>query len=148
MRSVIQRVNRAELRVAGEIRAAIGTGLVVFVGIARADADADRSWTASKIANLRVFDDDDRKMNRSVLESGGSVLVVPNFTLTSDCRKGRRPSFDDAMAPGPASAVFDSLADELRTLGVGVETGIFGAHMHVELENDGPVTLVIESPQD
>ncbi len=148
MRSVIQRVNRAELRVAGEIRAAIGTGLVVFVGIARADADADRSWTASKIANLRVFDDDDRKMNRSVLESGGSVLVVPNFTLTSDCRKGRRPSFDDAMAPGPASVAFDSLADELRTLGVGVETGIFGAHMHVELENDGPVTLVIESPQD
>jgi len=147
MRTVIQRVNRAELRVGGQVRAEIKAGLVALVGIERSDTDADRSWTAAKIANIRVFEDGDGKMNRSVLESDGAVLLVPNFTVAGDCRKGRRPSFDKAMAPEQASAVFDALVDELRSLGAQVQTGVFRAHMHVDLENDGPITLVIESPR-
>jgi D-tyrosyl-tRNA(Tyr) deacylase len=146
VRSVVQRVSRAEVRVEGVVRAAIGHGLVALVGIERRDTDADRSWTAGKIANLRVFEDGDGKMNRSVLESGAEVLLIPNFTVPGDCRKGRRPSFDNAMAPEHASAVFDGLAAELRGLGVAVGVGVFRAHMQVELVNDGPITLVIESP--
>ena len=150
MKTVVQRVSSANL----EARlspgdpptvCSIGGGLVVLVGIEKGDTGADRDWMAEKLVNLRIFEDDAGKMNRSVLDTGGSILLVPNFTLAGDCRKGRRPSFDNAMAPGEASPEFDRLVERVRSRGVKVETGVFRAHMLVSLTNDGPVTLVVDS---
>lgn len=150
MRAVVQRVTsaRLEARLAPDDRpteCAIGPGLVVLVGIEKSDTEADREWMAEKIVNLRVFEDDAGKMNRSVLDTKGSILLVPNFTVAGDCRKGRRPSFDNAMAPGEAAPEFDRLVEKVRALGVTVETGVFRAHMLVSLTNDGPVTLLVDS---
>ena len=145
VRTVVQRVNGAVLTADGAERARIGPGLVVLAGLEAGDTDRDIVWTAHKLAQLRIFGDDDGKMNRSVLDIGGAVLLVPNFTLAGDCRKGRRPSFDRAMQPGEAGPRFEKLAETLRAEGCAVQTGVFGAHMHVELVNDGPVTLVLDS---
>jgi len=149
MRSVVQRVTGAALMVIedGSARehARIGAGLCVLVGIEKRDTPEDLAWTAPKITNLRIFEDDQGKMNRSVLDTGGGVLLVPNFTVAGDSRKGRRPSFDNAMRPPEASEMFDQLADALSALGVPTETGVFGADMRVEIVNDGPVTIWLDS---
>jgi len=138
-------VNGAVLTVEGGERARIGAGLVVLAGLEAGDTERDIAWIAHKLAQLRIFRDDEGKMNRSVLEVGGAVLLVPNFTLAGDCRKGRRPSFDRAMPPDEAEPAFETLADALRGEGCLVQIGVFGAHMHVELVNDGPVTFVLDS---
>ncbi|MCL4741548.1 MAG: D-tyrosyl-tRNA(Tyr) deacylase [Phycisphaerales bacterium] len=145
MKCVVQRVSGASLDADGAPRAVIGAGLVVLVAVVEGDAERDLDWTADKVARLRVFEDDAGKMNLSLLDTGGEVLLVPNFTVAGDARKGRRPSFDGAMRPPEAAAAFDALADALRGRGVRVETGVFGAHMQVRLVNDGPVTLVLDS---
>ncbi len=145
MRAIVQRVNHARLTVEGETIAEIGPGLVVLAGIYADDTERDRTFVAEKTANLRVFQDEAGKMNLSVLDVGGEVLLAPNFTVAGSTRKGRRPSFDRAMAPEQSRSEFDRLAADLASQGVPVKTGVFGAHMHVLLENDGPVTLVIDS---
>ena len=145
MRAVVQRVSRAEVRVEGRVVGAIGPGLLVLVGIAREDTPETGKALAEKIANLRVFDDDQGRMNRSLLETGGAVLCVSQFTLYGDCRKGRRPSYDRAAPPAAAETLYESFVASLRALGVQVETGEFRALMDVELVNDGPVTLLLDS---
>ena len=145
MRAVVQRVSRAEVRVEGRVVGAIGRGLLVLVGIAREDTAETGKALAEKIAHLRVFDDEQGRMNRSLLETGGAALCVSQFTLYGDCRKGRRPSYDRAAPPEAAQALYESFVVSLRALGVQVETGEFRALMDVELVNDGPVTLLLDS---
>ncbi|MFW5868328.1 MAG: D-aminoacyl-tRNA deacylase [Armatimonadota bacterium] len=145
MRAVVQRVSAARVEVEGEAIGEIGSGLMVLVGCGEGDSEEDAAWLADKIANLRIFEDADGKMNLSVLDTGGAVLLVPNFTLYGDCRKGRRPSFTGACAPHVANEFMDVLADRIAETGLRVERGEFGAHMHVTLTNDGPVTLLLSS---
>jgi D-tyrosyl-tRNA(Tyr) deacylase len=145
MRAVVQRVSRAEVRVEGRTVGAIGRGLLVLVGIARDDTPEAGKVLAEKTANLRIFDDEQGRMNRSLLEAGGGVLCVSQFTLYGDCRKGRRPSYDRAASPEAARALYESFVESLRALGVQVETGEFRAMMDVELVNDGPVTLLLDT---
>jgi D-tyrosyl-tRNA(Tyr) deacylase len=145
MRSVIQRVSRAAVTVDDHVVGAIGPGLVVFVGVAAGDEAADIDYTASKIRELRIFGDDQGRMNRSVVDAGGGVLVVSQFTLLADVRRGRRPGFDAAAAPDVAKAAYEDLVVRLRDAGLRVETGVFQAHMHVDLVNDGPVTILLDS---
>ena len=145
MRAVVQRVSRAGVSVDGREVARIGAGLLVLVGVAATDGPSDVQYIASKIRDLRIFSDEAGKMNRSVVESGGSVLLVSQFTLLGDARKGRRPSFDEAGQPAVARALYEDVARELRAGGLGVETGVFQAHMDVELVNDGPVTILLDS---
>jgi D-tyrosyl-tRNA(Tyr) deacylase len=145
MRAVLQRVTSARVTVDGRTVGEIGAGLLVFAAVERGDGPDDIKYTAGKIKDLRIFEDEVGKMNRSVAEAGGAVLVVSQFTLCGDCRKGRRPSFDDAEAPAVARPLFDSLVAGLRALELKVETGEFQAHMDVELVNDGPVTLMLDS---
>jgi D-tyrosyl-tRNA(Tyr) deacylase len=144
MRLVVQRVRRASVDVDGVRIAEIGRGLLLLVGIAPEDADVDLRRAAGKIVDLRIFEDDAGKMNRSLRDVGGQLLAVSQFTLYGDTRKGRRPSFVGAAAPEVAEPLFDALVDAIRAQGVRVETGRFGAKMAVELVNDGPVTLLIE----
>jgi D-aminoacyl-tRNA deacylase len=146
VRVVVQRVSHAAVEVEGRRIGQIGLGLVVLVGFRDGDDAAALKWMAGKIAGLRLFEDADEKMNLSVLEVGGEVLLVPQFTLYGDCRKGRRPGFSDALAPGPATCLFDQFAALFAPLGLPPQTGVFGAHMRVSLLNDGPVTLIIDSP--
>ena len=141
----MQRVSSARVEVAGKTVGSIGKGLLAFLGVARDDVDDDARTTASKISGLRVFNDDDGQMNRSLLEAGGSILAVSQFTLYGDVRKGRRPSFVDAAPGESAQALFDRVVELLRRDGIAVETGVFGASMQVELTNDGPVTILIDS---
>jgi D-tyrosyl-tRNA(Tyr) deacylase len=145
MRAVVQRVRRASVSVGGAVTGGIGAGLLVFVGVANEDGPADVEYIASKVRDLRVFADEDGRMNRSVCESGGAILVVSQFTLQADCRKGRRPSFDRAAAPALAEPLYDEVVARLRETGAQVETGVFGADMDVELVNDGPVTILLDS---
>ncbi|ATY85413.1 D-tyrosyl-tRNA(Tyr) deacylase [Kyrpidia spormannii] len=145
MRAVVQRVSRAEVRVEGERVARIGKGLLVLIGVSRQDGEADAVWLAEKLAGLRVFPDDAGKMGRSVLDVGGAVLSVSQFTLLGDCRKGRRPDFTGAAPAETALPLYERVNAHLREKGVRVETGVFGAHMDVELVNDGPVTLWLDS---
>ena len=145
MRAVLQRVTSARVTVDGRTVGEIGAGLLVFAAVERGDGPDDIKYTAGKIKDLRIFEDEVGKMNRSVAEAGGAVLVVSQFTLCGDCRKGRRPSFDDAEAPAVARPLFDSLVAGLRALELKVETGELQAHMDVELVNDGPVTLMLDS---
>lgn len=147
MRVVIQRVSRADVLVDGECLGTIGAGLLVLAGFAEGDADDQLRWMANKIAGLRVFEDDEEKMNLSVGDVAGSILLVPNFTLYADCQRGRRPSFSGAAAPDVATGLFDRFAVMVQESGVEVQKGRFGAHMLVSLSNDGPVTLIIDSPQ-
>ncbi|MCA9752067.1 MAG: D-tyrosyl-tRNA(Tyr) deacylase [Gemmatimonadetes bacterium] len=145
MRAILQRVAHASVEVEGSTVGEIGRGLLVLVGVATGDDADDVAWIARKLTELRIFPDDAGRMNRSVGEVGGSILLVPNFTVAGDCTKGRRPSFDRAMAPEVARPAFEAFAHLLvASSGVTVRTGVFGAHMHVALENDGPITLVLE----
>ncbi len=145
MRAVIQRVTRAAVHIGGLEHSAIGPGFVVLAGVARGDQEADVTYLADKVANLRVLADDAGRMNRSVLDTGGEVLLVSQFTLIADTRKGRRPSFIGAEAPDRAARLIEDLGEALIARGVPVRTGIFQAEMKVELVNDGPVTIVIDS---
>lgn len=145
MRAVVQRVRSASVSVAeGEI-ARTGRGLVVLLGIAKDDEAADVNYMAEKISNLRIFEDGAGKMNLSVLDVGGEVLVVSQFTLMGDCRKGRRPSFDKAAAPDKAERLYNDFIEMLKACGVPTQTGRFQAKMIVALENDGPVTFVLDT---
>lgn len=145
MRAVVQRVSSARVEVAGEVVGSIGKGFLALVGVARDDRDDDARIVASKVAGLRVFGDDDGAMNRSLLDVGGAVLAVSQFTLYGDARKGRRPSFVDAAPGESAQPLFDRVVELLRRDGIAVETGVFGASMQVFLTNDGPVTILIDS---
>ena len=145
MRAVLQRVANARVTVSGEVVGEIAGGWLVLVGIAPDDSPAEAKWLADKVAGLRSFSDDLGKMNRSVMDIGGGVLVVSNFTLYADCQKGRRPSFVGAARPEHAEPLVRAFAEGLRLLGVPVAEGRFGADMRVESTNDGPVTLVLES---
>jgi D-tyrosyl-tRNA(Tyr) deacylase len=148
VRAVVQRVSSARVRVGDRSVSEIGRGLLAFVGVERGDGHPDAAYIASKIRELRVFDepgDAARRLNRSVQEVGGSVLVVSQFTLAADCRRGRRPSFDGAEAPELARPLVDEVVENLRGAGVAVETGEFQAMMQVTIVNDGPVTLLLDS---
>jgi len=144
MRAVVQRVTRAVVRVGGETVGEIGPGLLVLVGAAEGDGPGDAATLADKLAGLRIFPDDEGRMNRSVVEAGGAVLVVSQFTLLGEVRRGRRPSFSAAAPPEVAEPLVDLVAEHLRRAGVACATGRFRAHMEVDLRNDGPVTLVID----
>jgi len=148
MRAVVQRVSRAAVKVDGQVRGEIGRGLVVLVGVARDDTAEAADSLAEKIAGLRVFNDREGKMNLSLADVGGAALAVSQFTLHGDCRKGRRPSFDRAAPAEQARALYERFVEKLRALGVRVETGVFQAMMEVELVNDGPVTLLVSSPNE
>ncbi|HTD44025.1 MAG TPA: D-aminoacyl-tRNA deacylase [Bryobacteraceae bacterium] len=145
MRAVIQRVSEARVTVAGSVLGEIGPGLLALLGVAKPDTAADAEFLAEKVLNLRVFPDEAGKMNRSLLDVTGALLVISQFTLYGDCRKGRRPSFDDAAPPEQARPLYEHFVEVARRSGVRVETGVFQAHMEVSLVNDGPVTLLVES---
>jgi len=145
MRAVIQRVKKSSVRADNEIVGRIGRGLLVLLGVAKDDAPSDADYLAAKIAHLRIFEDDKGKMNRSLLEIEGKMLVVSQFTLLGDCRKGRRPSFAGAAEPGTALKLYKHFVNQVHRLGVSVETGRFRAKMDVTLVNDGPVTFILES---
>jgi len=145
MRAVIQRVARASVKVEGSLVGEIGPGLLVLLGIGRQDGPAEVSLLVDKVVGLRIFPDDERRMNRSVVDVGGAVLVVSQFTLLADVRKGRRPSFTEAASPEAALSVVDDFVARLSESGVMVATGKFGAMMDVELVNDGPVTIVVDA---
>ena len=146
MRAVIQRVSGARVTVEGEVTGEVGEGLLVFLGVEGADTGEDAAWLAGKVARMRIFDDGEGRMNRSLLDAGGRVLLVSQFTLHASTRKGNRPSFIRAAEPGRAEELYEAVARELEALtGRRTETGRFGARMEVELLNDGPVTIVIDS---
>jgi len=148
MRAVIQRAAGASVTLKGTgERREIGPGLVTLLGVAPGDAVADAEWLAEKLAGLRVFEDAGGKMNLSLLETGGAMLVISQFTLLGDARKGRRPSFTGAAPPEIAAPLYEAFVRAVRALGVEVKTGEFGADMRVEIANDGPVTLVVETPR-
>jgi D-tyrosyl-tRNA(Tyr) deacylase len=145
MRAVVQRVSEASVLVGGAVVGQIGPGLAVLVGVKQGDTEADARYLADKTAHLRVFDDPEGRMNRSLVERGGSVLVVSQFTLYGDVRRGRRPSYAQAAAPDVAEALYERYCDLLREAGLPVETGRFGAMMAVRLVGDGPVTILLDS---
>ncbi|MCR4404885.1 MAG: D-aminoacyl-tRNA deacylase [Candidatus Acetothermia bacterium] len=144
MRVVVQRVARARVAVGEQIVGRIGRGLLLLVGIGRGDGPEQLRWMANKVVNLRIFEDKQGQMNRALLEVGGEILAVPQFTLYGDARKGRRPSFEAAAPPEVAEPLFGQFVEELRRSGLTVAQGVFQAHMLVELANDGPVTLILE----
>ena len=146
MRAVVQRVKQSTVKTDNEIVGQIGRGLLVLLGVAKGDTAKDADYLANKIINLRIFEDQDRKMNRSLLETGGELLAVSQFTLLADCRKGRRPSFIEAAEPEKATDLYETFVNMVRAKGVAVQTGRFRAMMEVALINDGPVTIIIESP--
>jgi D-aminoacyl-tRNA deacylase len=145
MRAVIQRVSRAEVRVEGAVAGAVGKGLLVLLGVAQEDGEEAARYLADKVAALRVFEDGSGKMNLALAEVGGGVLVVSQFTLLGDLRKGNRPSFTGAAPPERANALYERFCALLREKGLTVATGVFRAHMDVELVNDGPVTVLLDS---
>ena len=145
MRAVVQRVKQSSVKTDGEVVGRIGQGLLVLLGVAKGDGAEDVDFMVKKIINLRIFEDEDGKMNRSLLEIGGELLAVSQFTLLADCRKGRRPSFIEAADPEMATALYERFVDTVREKGVGIQTGRFRAMMEVALINDGPVTIIIES---
>ena len=145
MRAVIQRVTRASVTVEGRVAGEIGAGLLVLLGVSRTDNPESATYLAEKIANLRIFSDEAGKMNLSLLDVGGSALLVSQFTLYGDTRGGRRPSYIQAAPPEQASRLYEEFVRSIRSLGVPVETGVFQAHMQVELVNDGPVTILLDS---
>jgi len=144
MRAVVQRVKKASVSVEGRLVGAVGPGLMILLGIRDGDTEEEARWMAPKIATLRIFPDDEGKLNRSVLDTGGEALVVSQFTLYADCRKGRRPSFVEAARPEVADPLVAKFVELLRAEGLHVETGIFQAEMLVEIHNDGPVTVIVE----
>ena len=146
MRAVVQRVTRCSVTVETETVGTIGPGLLVLLGVANGDTPREADWLASKIAHLRIFEDEDGKLNRSLLEEGGEMLVVSQFTLYGDCRRGRRPSFVQAAPPEKGELLYERFVEQLRDLGIVVATGRFRSLMDVHLVNHGPVTLIVESP--
>ena len=145
MRSVIQRVTRASVRVDAQVTGEIGAGLLILLGVSRTDNQESSVYLAEKIANLRIFSDSAGKMNLSLTDIGGSALVVSQFTLYRDTRGGRRPSYIQAAPPEEANRLYEGFVSAMRGLGIKVETGVFQAHMQVELVNDGPVTILLDS---
>ncbi len=145
MRAVVQRVSRARVTVEGESTGAIDRGLLAYVGVGPDDGDDEVDWLAAKLTNLRIFPDDDGRFDRSLTDIGGAILVVSQFTLYADTRKGRRPSFTGAAQPEVAEPLVDRLIEALRDTGIEVATGRFGAHMLVDAVNDGPVTIILDS---
>jgi len=145
MRAVIQRVLEAKVEVEESAVGRIQQGLLVYLGVGKEDADKDAEFMAEKLVHLRIFADEADKMNRSVVDIGGGILLISNFTLQGDCRKGRRPGFDAAALPEPAEALYEKVATLIAQQGVPVEKGSFGAHMHVSSINDGPVTFLLDS---
>ena len=145
MRAVIQRVSRARVRVDGQTTGEIGPGLLILLGVGQGDTSSEVDSLLDKIINLRIFEDAGGKMNLSLLETGGQLMVISQFTLYADCRKGRRPSFTDAAPPGEAEKLYDYFVDAARKRGLQVATGIFQALMEVELVNSGPVTILLDS---
>ncbi|MFN4033875.1 MAG: D-aminoacyl-tRNA deacylase [Fimbriimonadales bacterium] len=147
MRVVLQRVRWAEVEVEGRLVARIEHGALALLGVHQADTAEHARWLAQKIAHLRFFEDETGKLNRSVQDIGGAVLVVSNFTLYGDCRKGRRPSFTDSAPYEQGRTLYEQFCAALREAGVSVQTGVYGAQMQVRLQNDGPITLIVETPQ-
>jgi D-tyrosyl-tRNA(Tyr) deacylase len=145
MRALVQRVKKSRVEVDGEVVGEIGPGLLVLLGVAKSDDAKDADYLVEKVINLRIFEDEAGKMNRSLLDATASLLVVSQFTLYGDCRKGRRPSFDQAAGAEQARTLYLYFVDRARRLGVPVQTGVFQADMQVHLVNDGPVTLLVES---
>ncbi|HUQ23188.1 MAG TPA: D-aminoacyl-tRNA deacylase [Gaiellaceae bacterium] len=145
MKAVLQRVSRASVSIQGELRSGIGPGLLVLLGVGGADQREDAERLAGKVARLRVFEDDAGRVDRSLADTGGAALVVSQFTLLADTTKGNRPSFTGAARPEHAEPLYERFCSALRELGVAVETGVFGAKMEIELLNDGPVTIVLET---
>ena len=145
MRAVVQRVTSASVTVEGRVISRIGPGLLVFLGIEQGDDQSDLEYVAGKVRDLRIFADEQGKMNRTVTDAGASVLVVSQFTLSADCRRGRRPSFDAAAPPDVARAMYEAFVSLLRSTDLPVQTGEFQAMMQVELTNDGPVTILLDS---
>jgi len=145
MRAVVQRVSRAKVTVAGQITGEIGLGLLVLLGVGKEDSEANADYLAEKVVGLRIFEDDGGKMNRSVVDLGGAVLVVSQFTLHGDVRKGKRPSFDDAAPPQAARELYEYFVQRVRASGLRCETGRFQEMMAVELVNEGPVTILLDS---
>jgi D-tyrosyl-tRNA(Tyr) deacylase len=148
MRAVVQRVSRARVTVNGEVTGEIGAGLLVLLGVCEDDSEDDARYMADKLVSLRIFPDDDGKMNRSLVETAGRMLVVSQFTLFGDCRKGRRPSFIKAARPEVADSLYRVFVVEVQGRGIQTATGRFQAHMDVELVNDGPVTLLVDSRKE
>jgi len=148
MRAVVQRVNQAQVRVENKVVAKIGLGLVVLLGISPTDTEADVREMAEKVANLRIFGDAQGKMNLSCLDVNGEIIVVSQFTLYADTRRGRRPSFTGAASPELAEPLCQFFVETLRIMGVPTQSGVFGAHMVVDIQNDGPVTILLEQPTD
>lgn len=147
MKAVIQRVTEASVNINGEDVSSIGNGILVLLGVEKGDGAQDAVWLAEKISNLRIFEDESGKMNLSVLQTGGDILAVSQFTLAGNCAKGRRPSFDTAAAPDEARRLYGIFIAETVKAGVSVATGVFQADMKVALVNDGPVTFILESPR-
>ncbi|NMB25379.1 MAG: D-tyrosyl-tRNA(Tyr) deacylase [Firmicutes bacterium] len=147
MRALVQRVQRGQVEVEGQVVGSIGSGLVIFLGVAADDTEWDALWLANKVGNLRIFDDGNGRMNLSLLDTEGEALVISQFTLYGQCRKGRRPSFDGAAQPAVAEALYLRFAHHLEALGIPVATGQFQAFMSVSLVNSGPVTLLVESEE-
>lgn len=145
MRAVVQRVSRAQVTVADELTGAVNKGLLVLVGVTEDDTEKDAQYLADKVTGLRIFEDENGKMNLSVKDVGGEILSVSQFTLYGDCRKGKRPSFDKAARPEAANLLYEKFNELCRQQGVQVETGVFRSHMQVELVNDGPVTILLDS---
>ena len=147
MKALLQRVTSASVSVAGEVVGRIDQGLVVFVGVANGDTEKDAQYLAQKIVNLRIFSDQESKFNLSALDIKGELLLVSQFTLLADTRKGRRPSFTDAAPPAQAEGLFEQFVEEIRATGLKVETGRFQQYMQVEIRNDGPVTIMLDSKE-
>lgn len=145
MRAVVQRVKEASVMVEDQIEGKIDQGLLVYLGVEEGDELKDVTYLAEKICNLRIFEDEDEKMNRSLLDEKGSLLVISQFTLLGDCRKGRRPNFSKAGRPQEANSLYELFVESCSRIGIPVETGVFQAHMEVESTNDGPVTILIDS---
>jgi D-tyrosyl-tRNA(Tyr) deacylase len=145
MRAVIQRIKESSVRTENQVIGQTGSGLLVLLGVAQGDSPSDADYLVNKIANLRIFEDQKGKMNRSLLETGGDMMVVSQFTLLADCRKGRRPSFVEAAEPEVAAGLYEYFVKQVRSLGITVATGRFRAMMEVALINEGPVTIILES---
>ena len=145
MKALLQRVDRASVTVGGNVTGSIGKGLCVFLGVADGDTQKDIAWLADKVVNLRIFDDESGKMNRSVIDEKGEILIVSQFTLCGDCKRGRRPSWTNAAEPTEANRMYEKFVGEIESRGVVAATGVFQALMKVEICNDGPVTLMIDS---
>jgi len=145
MRAVVQRISKGQVTVDDKVVGSVSRGLLIYLGISDCDSNKDVEYMVGKVTNLRIFEDSEGKMNLSLLDVAGELLVISQFTLMGDCRKGRRPNFMDAAKPEIARELYGEFVDECQDLGLKVETGVFQAHMHVESTNDGPVTLIVDS---